>query len=255
MLIKSAIKVSFLDIKSMYSKSILGVFWFFFNPILFFMSYYFFCVEMMGFQINGLSKMDSFLYITLGLSSFLFLSNALLPACNGLVGSLDLFKNTSYDPVSFLIKFIFLSLFTYIPLLTLCISGKFLFLSTISAYSFLLFIIYLSIFILFVASLVFLFSGISVFIRDFLNILQCVIYCIMFVSPFGMRGNALVEKSAFIYYLNPINYFIVPFQDIIFYDSPPPLERTLILAAVVLLLFYISKKFFDAVKVYMSDHA
>jgi homopolymeric O-antigen transport system permease protein len=255
MVIKSAFKIAILEIKNIYSKSIFGVLWFFINPLLFFGAYYFFCVEILGFKVLDMNKMDSFFYIAFGLSSFLFFSYSLLPACSGLIGSLDLFKNTSYDPFAYVLKYIFLALFSYIPIITLCVIIKSIFISYIGFWFILAFVYYLFLYVIFMLSIVLLASGISVFFRDLVNILQLVVYSIMFISPFGIRGIQLEQKSMIAYYFNPLNYFIVPFQEIIFFKSLPSLSSIIITTIAVIMLYLLSVRFFNTVKVYMSDHA
>ncbi len=213
---RSLLQISMLEIKNLHAQSWFGICWFFANPILFFASYYFFSIYMLGAVQEGLDRYSSFLFISINLSTFLLFSNSVITASNSFISSLELFRGSSYSPLLFIMKYIVVSCITYIPVIIISFVIRFWFYTNFSllvvVYIFLVYIML----ILFVVAITLLVSALAIVVRDLLNLLQWSMFCLMFISPLGFRVDSLYIKSWTLYYLNPLNYFFNPIQQVFF---------------------------------------
>ena len=72
---------------------------------------------------------------------------------------------------------------------------------------------------------------------------------LLFITPIGFFPENLPKAFKIVVYLNPIYYFIRPFQDILAYNQLPSLTITLYGLAISLFTFFLGSRFFKAFKI------
>lgn len=214
----------------------------------------FFSVYMLGSLQEGLDRYSSFLFISINLSTFLIFSNSTITASNSFIGSLELFRGSSYSPFLFIIKYIVIACATYIPIITIAFVLRFWFYTDFTLLATIyVFLIYVLL-IVFVVSITLIVSALSIVIRDLLNILQWSMFCLMFISPLGFRGDILYTKSKALYYLNPLNYFFIPIQRVFFAKASLGWLHLIYLFLVTFGALLIGLKLFKIMRKMASDY-
>jgi ABC-type polysaccharide/polyol phosphate export permease len=107
--------------------------------------------------------------------------------------------------------------------------------------------------ILFSFGLGFLLSALSVYMRDIPQIINILLQGVFFLTPVIYPIEMIPEKIRFLFYLNPLTYFIKTYQDIIIYRVFPNYFNIIIVFVVSVTSFFIGLKVFRKLKEGFAD--
>jgi len=242
------------EIKKMYSGSILGSLWFFLNPLLYSFIYFFLFEKVLQIKFqfevatSNNSNISYFYYLIIGLTLWNSFVNGLLKGTLSLVESAHILKKIKipheYFPIVFssvyaLQSFIFL---LFLFLLFGEISFPYILLLIFSFLNFFMFLVGLS----------FLFSALTVYIRDIPQVLSnslgFIFYSLPIIYPYE-KAPIFFKK---ILHFNPLFYLFQPFYNILFYKeiTLQPLVIGFFISSLTLLFGFL---IFEKLKIGFTD--
>jgi ABC-2 type transport system permease protein len=215
------------DLKGRYKGSALGFLWTFVNPLLQL------CVYTMVFSVimrNGIE--DYYLFLFVALIPWIFFNTCVSGGAGCVLSQQDLVKKIYFPrqvlPIAYATsQFVNMLLSFLVVFAVLIVMGKGISLSAI---------IYLPIIMVveyaLALGMVFIFSALTIYLRDTEYILGIVSMAWQFLTPVMYSVDMVPESMRTIFYLNPMTSVIVAYRDILYYKKAPELQ-TLILAAVM----------------------
>jgi ABC-2 type transport system permease protein len=215
------------DLKGRYKGSALGFLWTFVNPLLQL------CVYTMVFSVimrNGIE--DYYLFLFVALIPGIFFNTCVSGGAGCVLSQQDLVKKIYFPrqvlPIAYATsQFVNMLLSFLVVFAVLIVMGKGISLSAI---------IYLPIIMVveyaLALGMVFIFSALTIYLRDTEYILGIVSMAWQFLTPVMYSVDMVPESMRTIFYLNPMTSVIVAYRDILYYKKAPELQ-TLILAAVM----------------------
>jgi len=107
--------------------------------------------------------------------------------------------------------------------------------------------------ILFTLGLGFLLSAFAVYVRDIPQIMNIIMQAFFFLTPIVYPLEIVPEKVRFLFYLNPLTYFIKTYQDIIIYREFPNYLFIIMLTVLSVTTLIIGLKTFNKLKEGFAD--
>jgi ABC-type polysaccharide/polyol phosphate export permease len=209
--------------------SILGVFWYILNPILFFILLFIVFSKNMGLNIYNYAT-----YLFIGIIMFNLFQNITIESTYIIKSNRHLFKSINFPRATFIVgnvfKFFYSHSIEFIVLIffSIIIHQN---LSNIFIYP-----IILIFFLLFITGISLILSSISIFLVDTKNIWEFMSKLLWFGTPIFYE----LEKETIIYNINlfnPLYYFITISRDVLIYNKIP--EIWIIITAIGISLFFI----------------
>ena len=204
------------EIKKIYIGSYFGTVWFFLNPIIYSLIYYFLFDKIISIKFNlGKENISYFEYLIVGLILWNSFTMSILRASISILENSYILKKVLFPPEYIVISY---SLVYYLQgiifLSSLIFFFKIFSITLISAY-----IISSITLFLFILGISFILSALTVYIRDLVhlisNLFNFLFYTVPIIYPYKHVPNSI---KAFIK-LNPIFHIFKPFYDILLYKS------------------------------------
>ena len=107
--------------------------------------------------------------------------------------------------------------------------------------------------ILFSTGLGFLLSALSVYVRDLPQIINIVLQGLFFLTPIVYPIETVPEKVRFLFYLNPLTYFIMMYQNILIYRTLPSAVNIFAVIVLTMTTLLIGFKVFRKLKEGFAD--
>lgn len=215
------------DLKGRYKGSALGFLWTFVNPLLQL------CVYTMVFSVimrNGIE--DYYLFLFVALIPWIFFSTCVSGGAGCILVQQDMVKKIYFPrqvlPIAYTTsQFVNMVLSFVVVFAVLIVTGKGINFAVL---------IYLPIIMIveyaLALGMVFVFSALTVYLRDTEYILGIVSMAWQFLTPVMYSVDMVPEELRGVFYLNPMTSIIVAYRDILYYKKVPELQ-TLILAVVM----------------------
>lgn len=220
------------DLKGRYKGSVLGFFWTFLNPLLQLAVYTLVFSVIMR---NGIQ--DYYLFLFVALIPWIFFSSCVSAGSECVIIQQDLIKKIYFPrevlPIAFTTSQFANMLLSFIVVFIVLIFTKGINLLAILYLPLIMLVEY------FLAlGMTFLFSAITVYLRDIGYLLNIIVMAWQFMTPVMYSVDDVPERLRFVFYLNPMTSVITAYRDILYYKTPPELETlsSACLMGIVLLL-------------------
>lgn len=225
-----------------YKNSVFGFLWHFITPFLMMVIY---CIVFTQIRISTIPFF--WVFITSALFPFIFMTSNLTSGAGCIISNSSLVKKM-YVPkeilvLSQIITTLIILVIGYITVLTItAIVGNGV------AISWTMIPIVIVIMVVFVTGYVYLFSALTVYIRDvqyFLNAISMVYY---FLTPMYFLSDSVSGVLGTIIWFNPLTYFVECFHDIVYYGRFPHSEYLMMCVILSVISIVLGKFVFSKLK-------
>jgi len=241
------------DIRARYAGSALGLFWLILYPLIFLGVYALVYVYVFQVRFAEFNSLEYVALIFCGLIPFIGFSESLGAGVGSVTGNANLIKNTLFPIELVPVKATLTSQVTQAVgtvLLLLAIGG----LGKLSFWALWLPAIWLCQ-VLFTLGLIWILSGLNVFVRDLQNMVSVIILVLMLVSPIAYTANMVPPALQPFLAINPLYYIITAYQNVLMLGQLPPLSMLAALIGFSLGSFWLGYWFFDRLKPVFVDYA
>jgi len=228
------------EVRGKYKGTWLGIIWSFLNPLLMLVVYSLIFPYILRVNVENYT-----MYLMVALIPWTFFTVTTQIGAGSIVSNAGILKKVYFPreiiPISVVtsgtINYIISSIITIVFLIFSGVGIS----TTILFFPVLLIIQYI-----FLLGLTFIFSSVTVYIRDLEHLISIALMVLFYATPIVYTADTLPEKFKWILTINPMAYIIAGYRDILYYQKLPALSDMLIisLVAVVTLLagFTIFKK-------------
>jgi len=240
------------DLRSRYSRSLIGMGWIVLMPLLFLALYA--VVQILIYRVDrpGISKPEFVLMLFSAIMSIFGLTEALMAGASAFTKNKTLLYNAIVTPELAVAQTAvtgFITCFVGIPLAMIAS-----FLMDPSRITLWFAPIIMGFQLLFVMGLVWIVSLLVLIVRDIQFFLRFFALGLLLASPLGYTIDMVPPRLAVIVWLNPMSYFIVPYQSLIVFGEWPRTDMLIIMVVISLLSFSMGYLFFRRIKVAMADY-
>jgi lipopolysaccharide transport system permease protein len=242
------------DVKQRYAGSIFGLFWAIAFPLAQLTIYAVLYAVIFKIRPSGLTEMGYVLLVFSGLVPLLMYNEGVATAIGSLTSNKTLLSSTVF-PVELIPVRTVLSAQTpsFFGLLITLILG---FILGKTSYQALIMIPILWILLLmFMIGLSWMLSLFALVLKDIQNIFSLVTMMMIFLSPFAYTPDMVPSGLQPIIYLNPLSYYVIPFQQVIAYGSWPDLHILIVTFLISTSTFIVGLKIFTKSKGVFFDYA
>ena len=208
------------EIKSVYVGSTLGALWIILRPLLIVVVFWLVFSEIMKVRPHASTGNTNYIFFLLSTIFFWFgFQESMIRSSVAVIEKGEIVKKVSMPIEVLPVVSILVSYFNHLI-------GVFIFIAVViflydPSVMWLLVIPITGLLVLFSMGLGFLFSALSVYVRDIPQILNIVLQGMFFLTPIVYPLEIVPEKLKFLFYINPLTYFIKTYQDIIIYRAFP----------------------------------
>jgi ABC-2 type transport system permease protein len=224
------------DLKLKYRDSVLGFLWSLANPLLLILVYSFVFGHMLR---GGPPKFAYFLMV--GILPWNFFAQSLMMATGSILDNGNLIRKVAVPMEVFPVATVLFTLVQYLLALVVFFPMALLFFKVEIALSWVLFLPILVMQIVFTLGLCFIFSTTTVFFRDVRHFTEILLMLLFWLTPIVYDLRAVPASLSAVLYLNPLSYFVLAYQDALYYNrvSPDRLVTILLLTVSSLALGYL----------------
>lgn len=242
------------EMKLKYKSSVLGFLWTFIEPLVLVFILLLVFTKLFRYDIP-----DYPTYLLLGILIWGYFSEATLSALRSITSNSNLIRKTYFPRIVLVISSNLVSLIDFIlkflVLLLILYATKFIFnwpsLVSINYIYLVLFFIFIQSLFIFGISL--FLSSMYVYFKDIYNIWNILLGIGFFASPIIYPKSILPLEYHFIFYLNPMTYFIDAYRSILMYIKLPDVLDVLIIIFFTLLSLIFGYLIFDKLKIKFAE--
>jgi len=241
------------DVKMRFAGSVLGVFWAIIFPLAQLTIYAVLYAVIFKIRPSGLTEMQYVLLVFSGLVPLLIYNEAVSTSIGSLTANKALLTTTVF-PVELIPIRTALSAQTpsFIGLIITLILGYVL---GITGYKAIIMVPILWILLfMFIAGLSWMLSLFALVLRDIQNVFSLVTMMMIFLSPFAYTPEMVPSGLQPIIYMNPLSYYVIPFQEVIAYDIWPDPRIFIVTFLISISTFFLGIKIFQKTKVVFFDY-
>jgi ABC-type polysaccharide/polyol phosphate export permease len=240
------------DMKSKYAGSVLGIFWAFIQPILTIVVMWF--VFQVGFRNSPVDDIQFILWFSAGYIPWMFLSESITTSTNCLAEYSYLVKKIKFNveilPVIKVVSSGFVNVIFLVFLIFM-----FLYYGHMPNVYWVQMIYYWICSFIYMLSLAFLLSAISVFLKDFLQIISVILQLLFWISPIIWSPENMTAQYLPFLKINPFYYILQGYRESLiynvgFWEHP---YMMIYFWLVVLMTFYLGTRIFKKLKIHFSD--
>lgn len=212
---KILLEMAVSEFKVKYASSVLGIFWAVINPVLLMSAITFVFVNIFKIDMKNYQ-----LFVLSGILPWIFFSNSLSEGAGALINRQHILRQFNFPreiiPLSCVFsKFInFLIFWVLIYIFSLFFNPAAGLLIPVS-------ILGVTLELLFVSGIVLIFSGLNVLCRDFGQATDILLVFWFWVTPVFYLFSMVPKEFSWIYAMNPMMYYVVYFQSLIFKATLP----------------------------------
>lgn len=240
------------EIKSLYIGSTLGMLWIILRPLLIIVVFWLVFSEIM--KVRPYAGKVNVPYIVFMLSTIFFwfgFQEGIMRASTSVIENGEIIKKVQMPIEVFPVVSVLSSYFNHI------IGAVIFFFAIAALYSpsvmWVLVIPVIVLQILFSLGLGFLLSALAAYVRDIPQIVNIIMQGLFFLTPIVYPIDIVPEKVRFLFYLNPMTYFVKTYQDLIIFRVFPHYSTIIIVFVLSVASFFIGLKVFRKLKEGFAD--
>lgn len=241
------------EVRRKYAGSAFGMFWLLLLPLMFLGFYSIVYLTIFKVKPVDMAPADYVLFIYVGLMPFLSFSESISSGAGALASNRAVLLNTVFPAELIPLRTVLAAQTTFlvgisVAVLWAGIEGR------LSPWIALL-PLYIIAQIMFLTGLAWILAPIYLVFRDLGQILNFVVLGLMVISPIAYRASSLSPQVRALVDYNPLYYFLVGYQSIIFDGVAPPFNTAAIMLAGSMAMFMLGHWFCRRVKTIVADYA
>src|SRR4030095_14052881 len=238
----------FKDLKLKYRDSTFGFLWSLVNPVLVISVYSF----VFGHLIQvGVERFPYFLMI--GILAWNFFAQSLMMSTGAILDNGNLIRKVALPMEVFPVATVFFNLAQYLLALIVFFPMALLFFKVSVAWSWLAFVPVLVLHILFTVGMCFIFSTATVFYRDIRHFTEILLMLLFWLTPIIYDIQTVSDSLKTVLYMNPLSYFILAYQDVLYRNAFLSLDRLMVLFLLTFLSLVLGYSLFVFCKVRFAE--
>ena len=227
------------DIRGKYKGSFLGVLWSFVNPLLSVIIYAIVFHYIMRFNID-----HYVIYLIAGVIPWTFFTTAVQTGMNSVLFNADIIKKVYFPRIILPISSVTSALVNF--LISCIIIIIFVIFSGVGLSIYLIFLPVIAIIqYLFTLGIVFVLSGIEIYVRDIEHIINFIIGMFFYLTPILYTIDLVPEQFHFIIDINPMAHIINAYHNIFYYKTMPDMTDLTWMLALSGVILWLGYKAFD----------
>lgn len=212
------------DIKERYAGSILGIFWTVLQPILLILLYWLVFSEILKIRIpSDTGELPFIAFLLSGLLPWLALQDGIMRGASSILDRRQIIKKVIFPAYIFPLSAVLSSFIHHAVGIFLFLIGVFIWKGGIMPFQLIFIFFLLCLQILLASGLALLFSSLSVYIRDIIQVLGFAFQLVLYSSTILFPLSLVPERLQFIILLNPVTALAEAYHNIILYDKLPDL--------------------------------
>ncbi len=236
------------DLKIRYERSLLGFLWTVINPLATFIIYYFVFAKIVKIRMK-----DYWIFLLSGLLIWQFISSSINSSTACIQSNKSIIKKMVINHEFFVVSSVLSRLVEFflesiVAILLFSLSGRRYYFGNFFSIVAVLFFSFM-----FVLSIAFIVSALSVYIPDFSYGVQIGLKLLFFMCPIFYGKHSVPAKYTKIYNLNPLNPFIENYRNILYKGKVISLEDFVIMISISLISLLASYFLFKKLKVYFAE--
>lgn len=227
------------DIKERYAGSAIGVFWTFLQPLLFILVYWLVFSQIMRIRIQtDTGEIPFIAFLLSGLLPWFALQEGVLRGASSILEKRHVIKKVIFPAELFPLSSVMSAFIQQGIGIVIFLSVFFIWKGNVSILQISLIIGLLSLQILLTSGLSLLFSSLSVYIRDIIQVLGVAFQVIFYVSTILYPITSVPKKLRIIVLLNPVSSLAEAYHNVILYGRYPEMNGMIYLLIVTIVIVF-----------------
>jgi lipopolysaccharide transport system permease protein len=218
------------DLKLKYRDSVLGFLWSLANPLLLILVYSF----VFGHMLRGAPPNFAY-FLMVGILPWNFFAQSLMMSTGSILDNGSLIRKVAIPMEVFPVATVLFNLAQYLLAMAVFFPMALLFFKVSPAFSWITFLPVLALQIVFTLGLSFIISTATVFYRDIRHFTEILLVLLFWLTPIIYDMHTVAASLKTVLYMNPVSYFILAYQDALYYNSFSSLQTLTILIALTFL--------------------
>jgi lipopolysaccharide transport system permease protein len=236
------------DLKLKYRDSVLGFLWSLANPLLLILVYSF----VFGHLFPG--GPPNFVYfLMVGILPWNFFAQSLMMSTSSIIDNGNLIRKVALPMEVFPVTTVLFNLAQYLLALIVFFPMALLFFRVSVAWSWIAFVPVLVLQILFTVGMCFILSTATVFYRDIRHFTEILLMLLFWLTPIIYDIQTVPDSLRTVLYMNPLSYFILAYQDVLYRNTFLALDRLMVLAVLTFLSLGLGYSLFLMCKVRFAE--
>jgi lipopolysaccharide transport system permease protein len=221
----------FKDLKLKYRDSTFGFLWSLANPLLVILVYSFVFGHLLP---VGVERFPYFLMI--GILAWNFFSQSLMMSTGSIIENGNLIRKVAVPMEVFPVATVLFNLAQYLLALVVLFPLAFVFFGVLPAWSWLAFFPILALHVLFTLGACFVVAAATVFYRDVRHFTEILLMLLFWLTPIIYDIRSITSALQSVIYLNPMSFFILAYQKMLYDNSFLSVEEVAILTMLTVLM-------------------
>jgi len=236
------------DLKLKYRDSVLGFLWSLANPLLLILVYSF----VFGHLFTG-GPPNLVYFLMVGILPWNFFAQSLMMSTGSILDNGTLIRKVALPMEVFPVATVLFSLAQYLLALIVFFPMALLFFKVSVAWSWLAFFPILVLQILFTVGMCFIVSTATVFYRDVRHFTEILLMLLFWLTPIIYDIRTVSDSLKTVLYMNPLSYFILAYQDVLYRNVFLSLDRLIVLLILTFLSLVLGYSLFLICKVRFAE--
>jgi ABC-2 type transport system permease protein len=236
------------DLKLKYRDSVLGFLWSLANPLLLILVYSF----VFGHLLSG-GPPNLAYFLMVGILPWNFFAQSLMMSTSSILDNGNLIRKVALPMEVFPVATVLFNLAQYLLALIVFFPMALLFFKVSVAWSWLAFVPVLVLHILFTVGMCFIFSTATVFYRDIRHFTEILLMLLFWLTPIIYDIQTVSDTLKTVLYMNPLSYFILAYQDVLYRNVFLSLDRLTVLLILTFLSLVLGYSLFLFCKVRFAE--
>lgn len=227
------------DLKLKYRDSVFGFIWSLANPLLLILVYSFVFEHMLR---VGVERFPYFIMV--GILPWNFFAQSLIMSTGSILDNGTLIRKVAVPMEVFPVATVLFNLAQYGLALVVFFPMVFFFFNVPPSWTWLAFIPVLLAHVLFTLGVCFVLSTATVFYRDVRHFTEILLILLFWLTPIVYDFRAVPDSLRLVVHLNPVSYFILAYQDVLYHGVFPSVQTVVVLVFLTLFVVAIGRTLF-----------
>jgi lipopolysaccharide transport system permease protein len=246
-------RTTWVELKSVYAGSVLGVIWVITGPLLMLSCYTLTYAVIFKIRLTTMSTPEYVLYVFCGIVPFLAFAQALSNGTLSLSSNRAVMLNTVFPAEMIPLRSVLVGSASMVSGSLILLAADFAF--SKPSFTFALVPIVMIFLLMFSAGVCWLLSLVALLVRDLQQLIYFITMMLLIITPIAYTPEMTPDGLKGIMYGNPLFYFVVSFQYLVILDRLPPFDILATAAAFSIVVFVVGYSVFHRSKQVFYDFA